>query len=185
MIARIKRYLIPGTMFLLCLLSALFWVALRVNYAGISKFLGADTNPSFLVMNLPIMVCAAAWIGVALSVWGFSCWEKRKWPAIAGGITGLVMAVAAVIVVIFGAKDYLRFILPHFWESLAYTAGILLFALVLFVPVRGWKIVKVLLMVAVILVAVVLAFRGKSLLTVALASCVTVFVTERILCLFL
>ena len=39
--------------------------------------------------------------------------------------------------------------------------------------------------VAALLVAVVLSFRGKSLLTVALASCVTVFVTERILCLFL
>ena len=39
--------------------------------------------------------------------------------------------------------------------------------------------------VAALIVAVVLAFRGKSLLTVALASCVTVFVTERILCLFL
>ena len=54
-----------------------------------------------------------------------------------GGITGLVMAVAAVIVVIFGAKDYLRFILPHFWESLAYTAGILLFALVLAASIIG------------------------------------------------
>ena len=36
--------------------------------------------------------------------------------------------------------------------------------------------------IAALVVAVVLAFRGKSLLTVALASCVTVFVTERILC---
>ena len=39
--------------------------------------------------------------------------------------------------------------------------------------------------IAALAVAVVLAFRGKSLLTVALASCVTVFVTERILCLFI
>ena len=39
--------------------------------------------------------------------------------------------------------------------------------------------------IAALLVAVVLAFRGKSLLTVALASCVTVFVTERILCFFI
>ena len=38
--------------------------------------------------------------------------------------------------------------------------------------------------IAALLVAVVLAFRGKSLLTVALASCATVFVTERLLCLF-
>ena len=39
--------------------------------------------------------------------------------------------------------------------------------------------------IAALAVAVVLAFRGKSLLTVALASCVTVFAAERILCLFL
>ena len=35
---------------------------------------------------------------------------------------------------------------------------------------------------AALIVAVVLAFRGRSLLTVALASCATVFVAERILC---
>ena len=39
--------------------------------------------------------------------------------------------------------------------------------------------------IAALIVAVVLAFRGKSLLTVALASCVTVFVTERVLYYFL
>ena len=38
--------------------------------------------------------------------------------------------------------------------------------------------------IAALVVAVVLAFRGKSLLTVALASCATVFVSERLLCLF-
>ena len=38
---------------------------------------------------------------------------------------------------------------------------------------------------AALVVGVVLAFRGKSLLTVALASCATVFVAERILCLFI
>ena len=39
--------------------------------------------------------------------------------------------------------------------------------------------------VAALIVAVVLAFRGRSLLTVSLASCATVFVAERILCLFI
>lgn len=39
--------------------------------------------------------------------------------------------------------------------------------------------------IAALLVAVVLAFRGKSLLTVSLASCAAVFVCERILELFL
>ena len=38
--------------------------------------------------------------------------------------------------------------------------------------------------IAALLVAIVLAFRGKSLLTVSLASCVVVFLCERILELF-
>ena len=36
-----------------------------------------------------------------------------------------------------------------------------------------------------LVVAVILAFRGKSLLTVALASCAAVFITERILMFFM
>ena len=38
---------------------------------------------------------------------------------------------------------------------------------------------------AALLVAVVLAFRGKSLLTVSLASCAAVFICERILAFFI
>lgn len=39
--------------------------------------------------------------------------------------------------------------------------------------------------IAALIIAVILAFRGKSLLTVSLASCAAVFVCERILELFL
>ena len=76
---KIKQYLLPGATFALNLLAALFWVALRVNYSGISKFLGADTNPSFLVMNLPVMVCVLAWIACAGALAG--AYEKlgRWW----------------------------------------------------------------------------------------------------------
>ncbi len=38
---------------------------------------------------------------------------------------------------------------------------------------------------AALVVAVVLAFRGKSLLTVSLASCAAVFISERILSVFI
>ena len=67
---RIKKYGFPVAGFVLTLLVSLFWVALRINHSGISKFLGADTNPSFLVMNLPVMVCVAAWLGVILAFVG-------------------------------------------------------------------------------------------------------------------
>ena len=44
---KIKNYRFPVAGFAVSLLAALFWVALRINHSGISKFLGADTNPSF------------------------------------------------------------------------------------------------------------------------------------------
>ena len=156
---KVRTYWFPVLSFLLNLLTALFWVALRVNYSGISKFLGADTNPSFLIMNLPLMVAAATWLSAFLSLWGAVCWERRKWPGILACILGLVFAVAAVIVVLFGAKDYLRFILPHFWKSLAVAGGILAFGLVLFFPIRGRNGLKAWLVAAVVLVCVILGYQ--------------------------
>ena len=156
---RFKQWLFPGLSFGLNLLTALFWVALRVNYSGISKFLGADTNPSFLVMNLPLLVAAATWLSCALALWGIRGWENRKWPAIVSFVLGLIFAVAAVVVVLFGAKDYLRFILPHYWESLAVAGAILAFGLLLYFPIRGRNFLKGFLVVAVILVCVVLGYQ--------------------------
>ena len=156
---KIKQYLVPVLAFALGLTAALFWVALRINHSGISKFLGADNNPSFLIMNLPVMVTAAACLNVLLAWWGMGCWEKRKWPAIVSLVLGIVFAGAAVAVVMFGAKDYLRFILPHFWESLAVAGAILAFALVLFFPVHGKSWLKNLILICVVLVAVVLGYQ--------------------------
>ncbi len=134
-------------------------MALRINHSGISKFLGADTNQSFLIMNLPVMVCVAAWIGCAVSLWGLISWEKRKWPAITGFVVGAVMTVAAIVVIIFGAKDYIRFILPHFWKSVGVSACIIVFALVLFFPIQGKKGWKAAILALVVLAAVVIGYQ--------------------------
>ena len=156
---KFRMYLLPALCFALNLLTALFWVALRVNYSGISKFLGADTNPTFLIMNLPLMVAVAAWVSCALSLWGISGWGRRKWPSVLSLFLGLIFAVAAVVVVLFGAKDYLRFILPHFWKSLAVSGCIIVFALVLYFPITGKRFLKSLVVAAVILGCVVLGYQ--------------------------
>ncbi len=156
MLQKHKKHLFPVFSFLLSLISALFWVALRVNYSGISKFLGADTNPSFWVMNLPLMVCAAAWVGVVLALVGLAA--QKRWAAIAGCVIGTIMTIGAAVVVYFGAWDYLSFILVHFWNSLAVTAGLGIFALVLFFPVPGDTRIKWALMAVLILGAVVLGY---------------------------
>ena len=154
-----KMYLFPALIFGLNLVTALFWVALRVNYSGISKFLGADTNPTFLIMNLPLMVAAAAWVSCALALWGLTCWERRKWPGIVSFLFGLIFAAAAVVVVLFGAKDYIRFILPHFWKSLAAALCIIVFALVLYFPIHGRHFLKALIVSAAVIAAVVIGYQ--------------------------
>ena len=92
---RIKKNLFPVCAFVLSLISALFWVALRINHSGISKFLGADTNQSFLIMNLPVMVCVLAWLVCAGAFAGLLCWRKRKWPAIASFVVTVIVTAAA------------------------------------------------------------------------------------------
>ena len=156
---RIKKYWFPLCAFGLSLISALFWVALRINHSGISKFLGADTNPSFLVMNLPVMVTVLAWIGFGFALLGLKVWNRKKWPAITGFVTGAVMAVAAVFVIIFGAKEYLRFILPHFWESLVVSGCIIGFALILLFPPMWKNRLKYALIAAVVAVAVGIGYE--------------------------
>ena len=154
-----KKYWFPVLSFMITLLSALFWVALRINHSGISKFLGADTNPSFLVMNLPVMVTVLAWIGVVFALMGLKVWQKRKWPAITGFVIGVVMTVAAVVVIIFGAKDYLRFIMGHYWQSLAVTAGVLVFSLILLFPPKLKNGVKYAVIALVVIGAVVMGYE--------------------------
>lgn len=156
---KFKKYWFPALGFVLTLLISLFWVALRVNHSGISKFLGADSNPSFLIMNLPVMVCVLSWVGCALALGGLIIWPKKKGLTIAGFVIGLVMTIAAIFVIIFGAKDYLRFILVHFRESIVITCGIALFAWVLLFPPKLKTWVKGLILAAVVLVAVVIGYE--------------------------
>ena len=156
---RIKKYWFPILGCAISLLAALFWVALRINHSGISKFLGADTNPSFLVMNLPVMVTVAGWIGFGFSLAGLILWDKKKWPAVTGFVTGIVMSVAAIAVIIFGAKDYLRFILPHFWKSLIISGCIIAFALILLFPPKWKNWLKYVLILVVAAVAVVIGYE--------------------------
>ncbi len=151
-----KKYAFPVAGLCLSLLSALFWVALRVNYSGISKFLGADTNQSFLIMNLPVIVCVAAWIGVAFALLGLA--GGKHWAVVTGMVIGVIMTVGAIVVVCFGAWDYLCFILVHFWKSLGVTAAIATLALLLFFPVQGHQKLKWAVIGLVVVAAVVVGY---------------------------
>ncbi len=150
------KRIFSGFTYVLTLLSSLFWVALRINHSGISKFLGADTNQSFLIMNLPVMVCVLCWIGFCCAVLGLI--TKRKLPTVLGFVIGMITSLGAVAVVYFGAWDYLSFISVHFWKSLAAASGLTVLALLLFGP-RPAKWAGILILLSAVLFAVVWGYQ--------------------------
>ena len=94
--AFIKKYWLQAVAVLCSTAVFLFWIALRVNWAGISKFLGADHNPSFLVMNLPLLISVLMGVILLLTILSFLCIrDKKRWPYIvslvcSGGFDGII-----------------------------------------------------------------------------------------------
>lgn len=144
----------PMLTFIYSLLVALFWTALRINYAGISKFLGADKNRSFLVMYLPVMICVLLWLLCAYSLFAFWRYPKKRVHTVVSLVSSAVFTAGIAVVIYFGSIDYLSFILPHFYRSLLVAGGLLVFALLLFSPWKSEKksaaAVKLVLMAALI-----------------------------------
>lgn len=117
------------------LILALFWLALRVNWSGISKTFGADKNRSFFVMETPLIFCILMFLAVIFAIVATFIWSgKRKAPFIASLSVSGVFFIIEIVVVIMGAKDYLPFILPSFGLSLLICLCLVAFGLLLFFP---------------------------------------------------
>ena len=145
------------------LVISLFWFSMRVIWSGISKvvseFAGLDA-PSAFMLNLPLFVSVFLWLVFGAAVVTL-LWYKRKWARIT--LTALIglLTVACAVVVIMGAVDYLYFIIPKFFTSLAVSLGVVLFALLLFFPpVKNCCRCKTLKWLCVALAIVVCVFCG-------------------------
>lgn len=162
MLTFLKKRLLALITALWSLLNALFWLALRVNWAGISKFMGADKNQSFIIMQAPLMVCILMWVIFAVAFVLMLCVKRKKLPFIILLAIDALMAGAIVAVIIFGANDYIQFILPKFINSLLCTAGLVAVALLAFTPLnqkRKWLVaIKGVCLLAVVAVTVVLGY---------------------------
>ena len=119
------------------LILSLFWFAMRVIWSGISKVV-ADVlgggAPNDFMLNLPLFISIFLWVVFALAVLNLIFMKNRLWPKIALTSVLGVFSVAAMVVVVMGAIDYLYFIWPKFFLSLFVSIGIILFALLLFFP---------------------------------------------------
>ena len=78
LIQKIKKNWLAILSVTLSLLVALFWLALRVNWAGISKVLGGDKSDAFFVMHTPLLICVFLWLAFIYSVVAAFIWGGRK-----------------------------------------------------------------------------------------------------------
>lgn len=134
-IEKLKKHWLAILSVALSLILALFWLALRVNWSGISKTFGADKNRSFFIMETPLLFCILMFLAAIFAIVATFIWSgKRKLPFIISLSLSGVFFILELVVVIMGAKDYLPFILPTFGISLLICLCLLAFGLLLFFP---------------------------------------------------
>lgn len=138
MIKNLKKHWLAVVSVAYSLIVALFWLALRVNWSGISKQFGADTDRSFFIMETPLLICIFLWLAFIYAAVASFIWSgKKKAPFIVSLAVSFVFTIGIIVVVTMGAKDYLRFILPAFGESLLIATCLAAFGLLLFFPPQG------------------------------------------------
>lgn len=146
------------------LLCFLFWLALRVNYAGISKQLGADTNQSFLILYLPVFFLFYMGLVLLISALQFFFPLNNRFGKVLRIVLlllNIVNTILNAIIVIYGAYDYLYFILPKFINTLAFSILMMVLSWLMFTEKKWARVLKVLLILTIVLSASVVAFRFK------------------------
>ena len=134
---------------------ALFWFSMRVIWSGISKVLyeamGREEPTAFL-LNLPLYISVVLWVLLAFAILKLA--RRKKGAAVGLTISLAVFTIASVVVVVMGAVDYLYFILPKFFTSMAVGICIAGFAALLFCRRVKSTALKCVLMALVIVFAV-------------------------------
>ena len=164
MISSFKKNLWSTICVFWALVISLFWFAMRVIWSGISKviseFVGAS-EPSQLMLNLPLFVSIFLWILLAAAVINLVWGKGKKWTKITLTTVLGVLTLACAVVVVMGAVDYLYFIIPKFCTSLLVSLGIAIFALLLFFPpVKNCAFCKSLKWICIALAILICVFWG-------------------------
>ena len=137
MLETVKKNLWGAICGIWALVIALFWLAMRVIWSGISKVI-ADViigdDPNAFMLDLPLYISILLWAIFAFSAISLIWLKEKRWPKITLTVALGIFTVASAVVVIMGAIDYLYFILPKFFLSLAISLCLIGLALLIFFP---------------------------------------------------
>ena len=135
---------IVGTV--LSFFNLLMFFALRSCWSGISSTLGYKGGSNTFLLILPVIVCVFLLLNLFADLILKHIFNDKKWPHILFLTIGVIFFVAIMIIIALGAIDYMRFVWPNFFVSLAIVAVIFLLYCLLFVypntPLKDNKLFK-------------------------------------------
>ena len=128
---------IVGTV--LAFFNLLMFYAMRPCWSGISKTIGYGNNKPAILYYLPIIICIL-FLVVLLSDLILKKIFNKNWLHITYLAISFLFFVVVLVIIKLGAIEYMRFVWPKFFESLAYLAGLLFLYLLIFIyPKLGLK----------------------------------------------
>ena len=135
---------IVGTV--LSFFNLLMFFALRPCWSGISSTLGYKGGSNTFLLILPVIICVFLLLNLFADLILKHIFKDKKWPHILFLSIGVIFFVAIMVVIALGAIDYMRFVWPNFFVSLAIVAVIFLLYCLLFIypntPLKDNKLFK-------------------------------------------
>lgn len=129
-----KSYLIiriVGTV--IAVFNLLMFYAMRPCWSGISSTLGYKNGASAFLYYFPLILCILFLLIMLADLILKAIFPDKNWLHITFLSVSGVFLLCIFVIIIMGAKDYMRFIWPKFFKNLAFAAVILLLYFFLFI----------------------------------------------------
>ena len=135
---------IVGTV--LAFFNALMFFALRPCWSGISSTLGYKGGANVGLYNLPLILCIVFFVVLLADLILKKIFANKNWLHIVFLSVHFIFTAAIMVIIALGAIDYMRFVWPKFFISVAVLAVLMMFWFLLFIypklPIKDNKFVK-------------------------------------------
>lgn len=115
----------------LAFFNSLMFFAMRPCWSGISSTLGYKGGSNTILLYIPVIICVFLFVHLLSDLILKKVYHK-KWVDILSLAIGVVFFIAIIVIIALGAIDYMRFVWPKFFVSLAFVAVLLLLYFLLF-----------------------------------------------------
>ena len=122
---------IAGT--LLVIFNLLMFFAMRPCWSGISSTLGYKNGAAPILYYLPIIICVLFLVIALADLILKAIFPQKNWLHITFLSVGFIFLLVIIVIIIMGAKDYMRFVWPEFFKNLAFAVVLLALYFLLFI----------------------------------------------------